>query len=218
LLLGLWSWQVFDYGRRYEKSPSIPQTMDQDRSSNRIDQLMKKLESWRFKAINAERTGQIDRGAVDKSREEIRQLQDERAELQKQVMFLKGLIESGDGPLQVKNFKLTQNEEEEDPRLYNYAFKVTQTITNTGKVKGEIRIRVEGILNGDQVELPLSSLRKDKQKAHKMGFSQFQDINGSLRLPENFKPVSFVAEVRPTGKKLKQVTQMFDWMTGDATE
>lgn len=215
LLLGLLAWQVFDYGRRQALTNVDELSSTQADSDERIALLEKRVKASRFKIANAERASQIDRLAVDKAREEIASLQNERAELKKQVAFLQGLIESGDGPLEVKGFKLT---EEEKKGLYSYAFRVTQAITNIGTVKGEIAVRVEGRRDGKPVELKLSALRKDKKKLHKMRFQRFQDVEGSLLLPEGVEPTGFVVEVRPRGKKLRRVLQVFDWMTGQPVQ
>lgn len=45
-----------------------------------------------------------------------------------------------------------------------------------------------------------------------MRFNHFQDIEGVIKLPEDFKPLKVIVEVKPSNKNMSEVKQRFDWV------
>jgi hypothetical protein len=49
--------------------------------------------------------------------------------------------------------------------------------------------------------------------AVKFKFKYFQNVNGALKLPAGFEPKSLKINLRPSGKRLKKVSQSYAWQT-----
>ena len=208
LLLGLWSWQVYDLGRRqggHERGVTDERMAEYER---RVQALEAQREALRLKAATLERSAQIDRDAVRRNLEEIRGLQADRAALQQEVALLQGLVSKGQGALYVKEFRLRPGE---GKGRYRYAFTVTQVLQKLGTTEGEIRILVRGTQGGKAKRLSLKELTGGKTASLKMRFKHYQEVSGVLQLPAGFEPKSLTLELRPKNRKLSRVTRVFDW-------
>ena len=162
--------------------------------------------------IVLERTMEIDREANRTAQENLKAAQDERLALEKEVSFLKQLIQQGGGGiLKVQDFKLVSADE---PDEFGYSFTVTQLIRDFGESAGKVEIRLVGKRNGKEVTLALDKLPGSKPTAHKMRFKHFQNFEGRIKVPEGIDPENLVVEVKPSTKKLIPVAETFSWTTG----
>lgn len=211
-MLGGVGWFAFDYGREWAGLS----LSDTDRSVKRLREsvaaLTRERNELRQKLAALERSSQIDREASRLAQMELKKLQEERQELEKDLEFLRNLVEDeGAGTLRIKVFKLAAADKE---REYSYRFTVSQVKEDFGMSKGRIDISIEGSFEGAAKTLKLTELAVDKKKSHKMSFRHFQHIQGQLLLPEGFTPDSLIVEVSPETKKLPPLRESFDWVVG----
>jgi len=208
VLLGAWSWQVYDLGRRHGGYDSNLVEHRRGELKGRLETLEDERETLRLRAASMERSAQIDRDAVRRAREEIRALQDEGSALKQEVTFLRGLLSQGQGALYVKDFRLSAGT---SPGRFGYAFTVTQVLKNVGTTEGEIELKVAGTRDGKRQTLELKALTGGKTSRIKLRFMHYQEVQGTLELPQSFKPESVTLELRPKNRKLSRVTRVFDW-------
>lgn len=162
--------------------------------------------------IVLERTIEIDREASRTAQEGLKQAQDERLALEKEVSFLRKLIQQGGGGiLKVKDFKLKATEE---PQELSYSFTVSQVIQDFGESAGEVEIQVVGKRNGEEVTLQLNELPGSEPTSHKMRFKHFQNFEGRIRVPAGLEPENLVVEIKPSTKNLIPITETFSMSTG----
>ena len=90
LLIG-WTWFAYDFGRQDAGFHSAAAGDRQQRLRAKIRALEKERVQLLLTAANHQRASQIDRDAARRVQQDIKSLQDERAELKRQVAFLKGL-------------------------------------------------------------------------------------------------------------------------------
>ena len=96
LVLGVWTWQVFEFGRQRAGFDVGRRDAVEGGLRERITELEQERDVLRQEAARYERSGQIDRAAVVDVQTEVKTLQDERAALKREVAFLKSL--TGDQP------------------------------------------------------------------------------------------------------------------------
>lgn len=177
------------------------------------DELSAKVRELRQQSIVLERSQQIDREANRNALEQLKEAQDERLGLEKEVSLLRRLVsEGGAGILQVKDVVITAADE---PELFRYSFMVTQVIQDFGEVSGRVRLKISGKRDGTEVTLSLSKLEGSDPMRQEMKLKHFQNFEGSLQLPEDFEPESLVVDIEPTTERLLPVSQTFPWGVAD---
>jgi vacuolar-type H+-ATPase subunit I/STV1 len=161
-----------------------------------------------------ERSAQIDQEAVRKVREQLASFQEERSKLEEELTILRSMAAAKDSrdAVRVQRLKVTAGPEE---RSYHYRFTVTQSMQNGDMANGWVFFAVDGLQDGKPKWLPLREITKDNVERLKMRFKNFQDIEGDIRLPEGFKPLKIIVEVKPSNKKITPVKQRFDWKISD---
>lgn len=209
-LLGLvlWTWQIFEAGRGWAGYDFERSRAREAQLQARIEQLESAVGQLRLEAASGSRASQIDRDAVRQAQTTLTELQTERARLSKEVNFLRGLLSAGRGPLHVRNFVLS---EEQDGR-FRYRLTVAQALRNIGATEGELRLKVAGkSSNGAQKKLDLAQVSQDGKRGVPLRFVHYQDVDGVIGLPQDFQPESVTIEIRPKTKGLKRVTEVFQW-------
>jgi hypothetical protein len=173
-----------------------------------VEELEASVAELRLQAASHARSSQIDRDAVRQAQATLGELQTERSKLSQEVVLLRGLLSEGRGPLHLRDFSLSA---EQDGRV-RYRFTVAQALRNIGTTEGKVTVEVAGKdKDGKADKLDLAELSEDKRSSLRMRFVHYQDIEGVMRLPENFQPESVTIEVIPKNKGLKRVSQVFQW-------
>jgi hypothetical protein len=200
------------FASRYQASLSSQELQQIIRfQQNQIEELERdRLDSAEKLAV-LERSSQIDQEAVRKVREELKSYQQERSELDEELVFLRSMVSAEDDRkgVQIHRFSLRKGDAEGE---FQYRFTVTQSMKNGDTASGWAFIAVDGLRNGEPVWLPLRELTKEKTERIKVRFKQFQDIEGVIQLPDNFKPLKVIVEIKPGSKNLPEVKQRFDWV------
>jgi hypothetical protein len=207
VLLG-WTYLAYDLGRQQAGFHSARAAAERAEAQAEIRALRVERDELRLRAANHERASQIERGASRQVQDDVKALQEERAELKREVAFLRELIAADDGPLRLRDFRIDALERDHH---YRYRFTVAQAMEGVGTVQGEIGVAVIGQSDGKAQRLPLEDLTKGELTAHKMRFRNFQDVESSVELPKGFTPEALEVEIRPAGDKLKPVKRTFDW-------
>ena len=206
-LLG-WTWLAYDLGREQAGFHSRKAAQQRADARAEIRALREERDALRLRAASNERASQIDRDAARQVQDQAKALQEERADLKREVAFLRELISSGDGIFQVRDFRVEPLDGETQ---FRYRFTVAQARADLGRVSGEIGVAVTGVADGKARRLSLKDLTGGKLSVHKMGFRNFQDVEGTFELPEDFVPQAVVLDIRPEGKDLKPLQRVFDW-------
>lgn len=211
--LVLWSWQMFEAGRGWAGYDFERSRAEETALKARIEELDATVAQLRLEAASNGRASQIDRDAVRQSQVTLAELEAERADLKREVSLLRGLLSTGQGPLHVRDFHLVA---EQDGGI-RYRFTVAQALRNIGMTEGEVRLQVAGTADGgEQRKLELADISAGGERAIPVRFMHYQDIDGVVRLPQNFKPESVTIVIRPKNKGLKRVTRVFQWQLDQA--
>ncbi|MCB1791426.1 MAG: hypothetical protein KDJ24_14095 [Gammaproteobacteria bacterium] len=208
--LGIWTWQTYEFGLRFA-APITVVTIDSDDSElqQRVDDLEKERDQLRFEAARHERGSQIDRQSVQNVNEQIEALRSERSELRREADRLRALVAEGDSEFTISDYSLkaTGNRNE-----FSYAFTISRKVEGAKRVEGTVKILVRGEQQGELVELPMSKVAADHSSHHKLGFKQFQTIEGRLVTPDGFKPLETFIDIEITEPAKKALIIAYDWI------
>ncbi len=181
-----------------------------DAQSRRIKELEQQLSAAGEQVALLERASQVDRQAVAKIKKQLTEFQEQRSKQEEELTFLRSLVASKDNRegIQVRRFSLAQGK---GTREFKFRFTVSQTLNNGTEASGWVFVAVDGLRNGEPAWLPLRELTQQKTERLKMRFKNFQDIQGAIELPENFTPLKFIVEIKPSNKKIPEIKQRFEW-------
>ncbi|HEC15970.1 MAG TPA: hypothetical protein ENI99_05275 [Sedimenticola sp.] len=214
------AWYAYDYGRtsvHFDSSAAAGKVRELERRAGglqqRVDDLEAERAELRQQVAALERASQIDREAARRVREEIKAIQDERLEMERELAFLRGIVSNNTdrNKLRIQDFKLEATENED---VYRYDFTVSQALTNKADVRGDIRITLVGTRQGKEEALSLGMLTESGMESLKMRFVHFQKLEGLLRLPQGFIASNIRIDIIPDNKKLSRLTETFEWSVG----
>jgi len=212
IALGLWTWLVFDFGRGNAGFDLSQTGQGESALRERIALLEEEREALRVEAARFERDGQIDKAASDEVKAEVKTLQDERAELKREVAFLKSLVADGGRKLVLNDHSLTRLGERE----YLFEVTVAKRTDDQLTVSGQVVISVKGETDGDSRILDMASLTDGRRSSIGIRFKSFQRLKTELQLPKGFAPASLEVAVKPDGQDFKSFERAFDWKPSDA--
>lgn len=209
LLVGAAVGVAFFAGVQREREASAPlvdqiAAVEQERDALAVD-----IGELKQQIIVLERSQQIDREVNKTASNQLKAAQDEHHAAEKEVSFLRRLIqEGGGGILQPMDFKL---EEADQSGEFSYSFTVRQLIPDFGESTGSVDLKITGTRDGKEVSLSLEKLEGSEPVSHKMEFKHFQSVAGHIRVPDDFDPESLVVEIKPSTSKLIPVSETFPW-------
>lgn len=185
-----------------------------DTQQMRIDQLEQELSASNEKLAVLERASQVDQEAMKRVKEQLAAYQKDRSKQDEELTFLRSMVATKDDRegLQIQRFFLTKGRR---AREFRYRLTITQTVKNGEEANGWVFLAVDGVTKGKPVWLPLRDVTEGNTERLRMRFNNFQDIEGVIRLPEDFSPLKVIVEIKPTNKDLPEVKQRFDWKVRD---
>lgn len=178
-----------------------------DALQKQIARLEKERDKYRLQSAQYERASQIDQKAVSTVQADLKKLQEERAELRRQVEFLKSLVSGDITSLQLIDFKIEKTDEK---HTYSYTLKVSKRAKGQDKVQGSLVFHVVGKKAGKTTKLREKDLRLTGTR-RTMNFQNFQNYKGTFTLPDGFTAKTFRIAVKPKGDKFKSFEKDFPW-------
>ena len=214
LLLLLWAtcvWSAYHYGwneaahlfdHEFQKSKPL---------YDRLKDVVGKNRDLQARMAIFERTAQVNREAKAGLVQEIRDLQQQAAELREEISFYKLIIspENSSKGLGVYSLRVTPAAE----NLYHFKMILTQAGESDTLAEGDVDMTIKGVLNGQAEHLRLSDIQVPEDKALTYRFQYFQELTGSLQLPEEFVPREVVVELTQNGDdEIENPVKRFDWL------
>lgn len=161
-----------------------------------------------------ERSSQIDRQAVEQVRSRFLELEQERDEIARSLMFYQSVIAPED---RIEGVKLTAFDLEpgEAPNQYRLRMVVSQFSRMNNFLRGTLKASVKGQQDGKDVNLSLLELA-GVGDSPALGFRYFQafpDDRGfmDIKLPENFTPKSITVSANIRGGGARGLEKTYDW-------
>ena len=163
-----------------------------------------------------ERSSQIDQQAAQDVKADLGQLEMELQAAREEVEFYRGIVAPGDvqSGLRIHRFSLERGSGAGE---YHYDLVLTQLKHNDSLVTGVVDWKIAGLMLGEPGELALAGVTNPAVKHLKFRFRYFQELAGTIRLPDGFEPEKVILNVVPEGKgKPPSVKQTFDWYAPDS--
>jgi len=205
---------AFSVGKRFRVGEVLQPSTECTRTCENMSEggsgtLALEVANLKQESIALKQSQQIDREANHNLSKQLKKAQDERLALEKEVFFLRRLIqESSRGILQPKDLKLEETSKRGE---FRYNFTVRQLIQDFGRSEGQVEMQVIGWRDGKATILAIDKLTGSKPLKHKMGFKHFQSFQGSIKIPDDFEPEELVIEVKPKTAHLSPVSETFPW-------
>lgn len=214
IALGSWGYLALDLAREERTPAQIPIAPPPAQSPEQVDQLEQRRATLADETAELEqqlrvlaKDRQAESEAVRQAQSEIRQLQSENAKLRSQVAFLSQLFGGDDGPIDISDLALSRADE----RTFRYWFKVSRTNAGENMLTGQVRMQIRGRIDNEERYFSLSDVAADERDGHRLGFRHFQEIDGTLELPQDFVPEELLVIVVPDDKTTGGARRQFEW-------
>lgn len=209
-------WWVYDLGKLHGVTELESVRTRNDILDKRNASLTKDAAELREQVAILERSAQIDRQAAQDVKTELGRLEEELQAAREEIEFYRGIVSPGDvrPGLRIHRFSL---EPGAAPGEYHYDLVLTQLKHNDKFVSGVVDWRIPGAMPDYQTEIGLERVTDPAVKELKFRFRYFQDLAGTITLPEGFTPAKVILTIKRSGKgKADPVVQSFDWPVADS--
>jgi len=205
-------WAIFEYGRFSAGYDSVEATHEHKVLLDHVDDLEEQIEKLREEKAVLERAAQIERKAYDELDTTLKVLQAEIIELKEELAFYRGIVSPKDAAhgLHLQRFRI---EPSGKPRGYRYKVILTQVLNDDRNARGVIRINIQGMQKGEPKVLGLNQVSEKNVKELEYRFKYFQNVEGEIQLPEDFKPQRVIISVVPNQRDQDAFEKTFDWST-----
>jgi hypothetical protein len=181
-----------------------------------VETLRNNYTEARQQVINLDRGRAVDAQALKRARKTIVELETRNSELKSDLTFYKNIMapsETSKG-LQVDNFVLSRRHQ---AGTYGFKLVLTQVGNNKNYISGQVAVNVIGLRDDEKEVIALRDLSADIDNLGvKLRFRYFQDVEGTLTIPEGFTPLEVQVVAQAKGKQSSQAERTFDW--NDLTE
>ena len=209
--VGYFGWMMFDLGRERAGYFSARASAELGDVEDEIDRLERRNAELVSKLALIERGAQIDTVAEGALRERIKELQEDRLRLEKEVTFLRSVVstDGSGGTIDVKNFSLFSGDGDDE---FRFRFTLTRALKSTGVVSGTVRVGLSGVRDGVIERVELDDVTADRGAELSFKFRNFQELQGIVRLPAGFVPDNLELDIEPKGKDQKPSRRSYDWV------
>jgi hypothetical protein len=213
VLLAATLWVGFELGQRRASAFMLPAStaLEAERAAliEERDGLRDALAAALRDRVISERSHQIDREAARVLQDQLRQAQDAELRLNKELSYLKQLVqEGGRGAIRAQDLRL---DSEGRPGAFRYTFTVTQLVPGFGSSAGKVRFEVEGRDREGVAKLSLGDLPNAEPRELSVDLEHLQTLRGTFELPEDFEPTGILIGVEPSDEGLIPTSESFRW-------
>lgn len=176
-----------------------------------LSEVKAEYDEVRRKMVQLERGRAIDEQALSEARDTMAEMEDSMASLESDLTFYRNIMapsEMSKG-LQVDQLSLRDVRGED---RYGFKLVLTQVGDNKSYISGLVAVNIIGERDGEQEVIPLRDLSEDvKDLGVRFRFRYFQDVEGTLALPDDFKPYEVQVVAKAEGSNASQAERTFEW-------
>jgi hypothetical protein len=204
-------WWLYDLGKLHGADELRSLRTRHGVLEKRLGKVVRDDKAMREKVAILQRSSQIDRQAALGVKADLATLEEELQAAREEIEFYRGIVSPGDVKpgLRVHRFQLVDGLAAGE---YRYDLVLTQLKHNDRHVSGVAEWKIVGTLNGEPAELGLADVTQPAVQQLKFKFRYFQDLAGTLHLPDGFEAKKVILSIKPDGKgKPPPVEQEYDW-------
>lgn len=212
LVLSLLFWLVFDYGRKTSGFYLSETETQIDLLESEIAELKKQNEDLHRERTKLARDHGIDKDASSQVTKTLSEKQEQILEMKEELSFYRSIVAPSKSQRTIVIKKIDFKPEADN----EYSYKVTLN-HDGGKLgvlsRGIVEFAVEGQQSdGKIVRLDWPTVSTNKvNKRQKFGFKFFQNFEGSIRFPADFRPLSIYVRVLPSSSRIPKVEEVYAW-------
>ncbi len=169
-------------------------------------------QALREQFLSLQQTSMLDKQALDDVQQTILGLRDKISQLEEDVLFYKQITspENTETGLVIGQVDLFATPE---TGVFRYKFELRQLGNNENLVTGHLNVNILGKQDEQEVSIPLRSISDSEPDIDiKLQFRYFQNIEGTLVLPENFQPERIQLLAVGETPAAKTVQKTFGWL------
>jgi len=204
-------WWLYDLGKLHGADELRSLRTRHEVLEKRHNKVLGNTRELREKVAILQRSSQIDRQAALDVKADLATLEEELQAAREEIEFYRGIVSPGDVKpgLRIHRFQLVPGVVEGE---YHYDLVLTQLKHNDHHVSGVAEWKIVGTLNGEPGELAIAEVTRPAVQQLKFKFRYFQDLAGTLYLPDGFEARKVVLSIKPEGKgNPPPVEQEYDW-------
>lgn len=210
-------WGAYILGRvqapgDWQRYRTSQQRLDSERKRLLTENRKLKAENNRLseRVVMLERSADIDEQASTELRDSLSDMQTRMAHLKKELAFYRGILspQKNKAGVQVEQFTLTKDARD---RVYKFDLVLVQAARHDRDVRGSVQLRMDGLRDGEAISFTLSDIALDPDAKLVFSFKYFQELTGTLRIPQNFKPTLVELEVTPKSRGAESFVDSYDW-------
>lgn len=165
----------------------------------------------RQEKVRLERSRAIDEQALNSARNTIADLESAIATLEADLTFYRNIMAPSEVSKGLQVDQLTLRDVRGEGR-YGFKLVLTQVGDNKSYISGVVAVNIIGELEGEQEVIPLRDLSEDVEDLGvRFRFRYFQDVEGTLALPDNFEPYEIQVVAKAEGSNASQAERTFEW-------
>ncbi len=213
ITLTVWTWFIYERGRTSVIFHADTAAM----KIAQLEQIEQQLTAERDQAQAAieplKARAEKHRQAAHQAQMQVTTLQNETANLRRQIDELRRLLDPVAGPMTITPPVLMRRSD----NVVNYQMQIslTQPRIDEEPLEGELVLQVRGHLDGQERYLSLAELTRGQRTAHRIRFRRFQLIEGQLTLPAGFIPDEILVMAIPHDRRIGGTQQLFKWVWSD---
>ncbi|RKT44604.1 DUF6776 family protein [Thiocapsa rosea] len=213
VLLAAALWAGFELGQERVTSIVQPELVALDRERLDLiaqrDVLRDELAAALRERVISERSGQIERETARALTDQLKEAQEARLDLSRELSYLKRLVQDGQrGAIRVHDLRIVSAG---TPKTFRYAFTLTQVVPGFSESTGHIRFEIEGRNPSGAATLSLEDLPSAAPRALPIALEYLQSLSGTFELPGDFEPTGLLIGVEPSDDRLIPTSESFPW-------
>ncbi len=172
-------------------------------------QLQRQNDDLKQQVATLSRSLQVSQVATQSLKDTLAKREEKINGLRADLAFYSHLIGGGaqHHGLRIQDVHLTPVD---DSRAWNITITLTHNVKRGSDVKGTVKVAVQGILKGKLTRLSWHTLSGDSEAdGLDFEFRYFQQVHGTLMLPEGFTPNRIRVDANPT--QGKTAVRQLDW-------
>jgi len=202
---------VFIFGRYFALSDLSSTKSHLKEASTELSKSQLELRYLKEQLVMQRQSSQVDSHSSIQLVDSVKKLQQSQNDLEAELQFYRRIMapEMAKDGLKVDGFQISSSD---NPNQYHFRLTLIQAGKQSQYLKGDIRIQVNGLLNGKKTAYDVRELGIFKPKHFDFQFKYFQNIQGVLQLPSGFtaKNIRISGKTKGRGKR-QEIDESINW-------
>ena len=175
-----------------------------------LNRLKDENQELRESLARAQRALQMDQIAYQELDQSLKDSAKEIVKLREELTFYRNIISPANkvSGLQIQGLHIERQGTDPARNEYRYKLVLVQALKHDRQIYGRAKLDITGMLAGAEITLSYPSTT---EKPIALNFKYFQDAEGVLTLPANFKPLRIKVSVTTTGNDALTIDQLYAW-------